>query len=83
MLISAGLEVSEAQVGLCAVTMVVVRGGAFNAVPVLLGSASLRVALTRRDAALAVYVVAFRGTFPARISLEEHHRAEQEAIAGG
>ncbi|MEU4559829.1 MFS transporter [Actinoplanes sp. NPDC023936] len=106
------------------VLAVLIWGGAFNAIPVLLGSASLRVAPTSRDAASAVYVVAFqigigsgafigertvsaghlaalpvvtavfavaaavlvvtfRSTFPARISAEEHHRAEQEAVSGG
>ncbi|WP_229067812.1 MFS transporter [Actinoplanes sp. DH11] len=39
---------------------VLVWGGAFNAIPVLLGSASLRVAPRNRDAASAVYVVAFQ-----------------------
>jgi predicted MFS family arabinose efflux permease len=101
---------------------VLVWGASFNAIPVLLGSASLRVAPKNRDAASAVYVVAFqigigsgaflgermvsagqlaslplvtavvsvitavlvvvfRGAFPSRISPEEHHRAEQEALA--
>ncbi|WP_232050425.1 MFS transporter [Actinoplanes sp. OR16] len=104
------------------VLAVLLWGGAFNAIPVFLGSASLRVAPRSRDAASAVYVVAFqigigsgafvgermvsaghlgglplitavfalaaavlvvvfRGTFPSRISAEEHHRAEQEALA--
>ncbi|MEU8237260.1 MFS transporter [Actinoplanes missouriensis] len=104
------------------VLAVLAWGGAFNAIPVLLGSASLRVAPTSRDAASAVYVVAFqigigsgafigermvsaghlgvlpvvtavfavgaaglvvtfRSTFPARISPEEHHRAEKEAFS--
>ncbi|MBB2945749.1 putative MFS family arabinose efflux permease [Actinoplanes lutulentus] len=42
------------------VLAVLVWGGSFNAIPVLLGSASLRVAPASRDAASAVYVVAFQ-----------------------
>ncbi|HWS37410.1 MAG TPA: MFS transporter [Actinoplanes sp.] len=46
--------------GLCVITVVLVWGGAFNALPVFLGSAPMRVAPTSRDAASAVYVVAFQ-----------------------
>jgi predicted MFS family arabinose efflux permease len=42
------------------VAAVLVWGGAFNAIPVFLGSAALRVAPAARDAASAVYVVAFQ-----------------------
>ncbi|MDI6103833.1 MFS transporter [Actinoplanes sp. NEAU-A12] len=104
------------------VVMTLLWGGAFTAIPVLLSAASLRVAPTARDAASAVYVVAFQigigggaligermvsaghlgalpllasvftlaatalaalspALFPARLSAEDHHRAEAEAAA--
>ncbi|SDT75541.1 Predicted arabinose efflux permease, MFS family [Actinoplanes derwentensis] len=42
------------------IAAVLIWGGAFNAIPVFLGSAALRVAPASRDAASAVYVVAFQ-----------------------
>jgi predicted MFS family arabinose efflux permease len=98
-------------------------GGAFTAIPVLLAAAPLRIAPRARDAASALYVVAFqigigggafvgerlvrsghlgvlplvtagfavvavglivtigRRAFPARLSEEDHHRAEAQVVS--
>ncbi len=70
------------------IAAVLVWGGAFNALPVFLGSAPLRVAPTARDAASAVYVVAFQigiggGAFIGERFVTAGHLGSLPLLGGG